>query len=79
MMFTDRRIWVREAEKNLDKSCDSATTILLEKLGMSKVSCRWVPRRRHMKLNQQLKDLLDSDPVDFFARLGTGEEIRVDP
>ena len=76
LMMTDRRLKVRQIAETLGISYGSVETILHEKLGMSKVCARWVPRMltplQKADRVEASKDLLacyESDPAEFCARL----------
>ena len=44
LIEADRRLKVRELSASTGLSCGSVYTILHEKLGLSKLSARWIPR-----------------------------------
>jgi len=64
-------------------SAGAVLTIIHEKLDMSKVSVRWVPRRlspfqdTRRQYCQENLELLTEDPEHFFQRLVTREETWV--
>jgi histone-lysine N-methyltransferase SETMAR len=67
--------------ETLGISHGSVETILHEKLGMSKVCARWVPRMLtsvqkadRMDASSELLGFYRSDPADFCARIVTGDE-----
>lgn len=80
IVMLDRRVKVRQIAEELSISTSTAHFILTEKLGMKKMSARWVPKI----LTQQQKTLraqycqenLDfmCDEPDFFSTLVTGDE-----
>jgi len=80
-VMENRRVKVLEIAHSLGISTGSVETILHTKLGMSKVSSRWVPRMltAEMKATRvdTCRELLDwhrSDPENFFSRVVTGDE-----
>jgi histone-lysine N-methyltransferase SETMAR len=83
-VLTDRRIKVSQIATEMGISHGSVFEILHNKLGMSKVSARWVPKmltaaQREMRvvLSQENLDLLNADSIKFFDSLVTGDETWV--
>jgi [histone H3]-lysine36 N-dimethyltransferase SETMAR len=81
LVVTDRRLTVRRIAETLDISRRSVEIILHEKLGISKVCARWVPRmltpEQKADRVEASKDLLavyESDPAEFCAQIVTGDE-----
>ena len=81
LIMKDRRIKVAEICTEVGISHGSVLNIIHEKLGMSKVSTRWVPRNlsvhdKHQRAtcSQELLELHDNNPAHFLARLITGDE-----
>jgi histone-lysine N-methyltransferase SETMAR len=84
LVLTDRRIKIAEMARIMGISVGSVSTILHDKLGMSKVSARWVPRlltaenkALRVELAQQLSDKFSADPQQFLSRLVTGDEVWI--
>lgn len=83
MVLGDRRLKVSTIAKALNISEPSVLTILHDKLGLSKVSARWVPRLltpeqklRRQEISQNHLASLEADP-DFFSKIVTGDETWV--
>lgn len=83
MVLEDRRMKVSTIATALGISEPSVLTILHEKLGMNKVSARWVPRlltpeqkTRRQQICQNNLDLLEAD-AEFLTRIVTGDETWV--
>ena len=81
MVMNDRRLKVDQIAESLGISHGSVETILHEKLGMSKVCARWVPRMLtavqkadRVDASSDLLGFYRSDPADFCARIVTGDE-----
>ncbi|XP_048241256.1 histone-lysine N-methyltransferase SETMAR-like [Haliotis rufescens] len=81
IITTDRRIKVDEIASECGISHGSVCNIIHERLHMSKVSARWVPRNlnaqdRHQRVvsSRELLDIYRADPENFHARLVTGDE-----
>jgi histone-lysine N-methyltransferase SETMAR len=81
LVMKDRRLKVDQIAETLGISHGSVETILHEKLGMSKVCARWVPRMLtsvqkadRMDASSELLGFYRSDPADFCARIVTGDE-----
>jgi [histone H3]-lysine36 N-dimethyltransferase SETMAR len=81
LVMEDRRLKVDQIAEALGISHGSVETILHEKLGLSKVCARWVPRmltpvqkEDRMKASSELLSLYRSDPDGFCARIVTGDE-----
>ena len=75
--------WVKVTEiaNSLGISSGTVETILHTKLGMSKVSSRWMPRKMTPEMKQtrvdacrELLDWYTSDSENFFSRVVTGDE-----
>ena len=78
-----RQMKVSRLAEETDISAGAVWTIIHEKLDMSKVSARWVPRMlspfqdtRHQCCQENL-ELLTEDPEHFFQRLVTGDDTCV--
>lgn len=81
LVMNDRRLKVDQIAATLGISHGSVETILHEKLGMSKVCARWVPRMLtsvqkadRVDASSELLELCRSDPSDFCSRIVTGDE-----
>jgi histone-lysine N-methyltransferase SETMAR len=81
LLAEDRRISVREIAHTLDISIGSAQSILTDRLKLSKLSARWVPKalrdeHRSQRAEQAIAFLnrLDADAEEFYDRLVTGDE-----
>jgi histone-lysine N-methyltransferase SETMAR len=77
----DRRIKVREIAVAMGISAGSVETILHDKLGLSKVCARWVPRMLSAVQHADRVDIsrtnlipFNGDPGDFYLRVVTGDE-----
>ena len=75
------RVKFTEIAHSMGISADTVKTILHTKLGMLKVSSRWVPRMltpqmKHRKMDacRELLDWYTTDPDHFFSRIVTGDE-----
>jgi len=84
LILADRRMKVSRLAEETGISAEAVWAIIHEKLDMSKVSARWVPRilspfwkdiRR--QYCQENLELLTEDPEHFFQRLVTGDETWV--
>jgi [histone H3]-lysine36 N-dimethyltransferase SETMAR len=81
LVLDNRRIKVLQIAEALGLSCGTIETILHEKLGMSKVCARWVPRMLtpvqktdRVAASQELLELYTRDSADFCSRIVTGDE-----
>ena len=81
LVLTNCRIKVAELASECGISNGSVYTIIHERLSMSKVSARWVPRNLNMQDRQQrvessqeLLEVYNANPEDFHTRLITGDE-----
>lgn len=81
LVMENRRIKVTEIAQQLGISSGTVETILHLRLGMTKVSCRWVPKMLTPEMKQTrvtiCKELLDwyaGDLDNFFTRIITGDE-----
>lgn len=81
MVMEDRRLKVSQIAHEMGISEPSVLDILHNKLGMSKVSSRWVPRmltaiqkETRMDLSRENLEVLNEDPDLFTARVVTGDE-----
>ena len=81
LVMADRRLKVDQIAETLGISHGSIETILHEKLGLSKVCARWVPRMLtsvqkadRMEASSELLGFYKSDPADFCARIVTRDE-----
>lgn len=77
----DRRVSVEMIATCLDISYGSAQAILTDRLGLSKLSARWVPKalRDENKIQRadhaiEFLNRLDADSESFYRRLVTGDE-----
>src|ERR1700761_2617270 len=77
----NRQVKVIEISNLLGICIGTVETILHTKLGMSKVSSRWVPRMLTPEIKQtrvdacrELLDWYKSDSENFFSRIVTGDE-----
>lgn len=84
MVKADRRVHVRQIAEALGISIGSVHSILHEKLGLSKVCARWVPRfltndqkQNRTQLSLALFHRFTADPDDFKFRIVTGDETWV--
>jgi len=80
----DKRIKVVEIARTMQISCGSVETIIHDRLKMSKVSARWVPRKltdhdraRRVSTSQEIVDAFESDPVKFVQQIITWDEMWV--
>ena len=81
IVMRDRRFKISEIATEVGISYGSVFNILHDKLGMSKVCARWVPRMltpvqkvTRAEVSKELLDEYERDPVDFVSRLVTGDE-----
>ncbi len=81
LVMEDRRIKTREIAVAMGISKGSVQTILHEKLGLSKVCARWVPRMLstvqradRVDISRTNLDLINGDPEDFCLHVVTGDE-----
>ena len=81
LILSDRRIKLDEIATECNISHGSVSTIIHERLHMSKVSARWVPRnlsvqdRGHrVESSRELLAIYNENPDNFHARLVTGDE-----
>jgi histone-lysine N-methyltransferase SETMAR len=81
LVMNDRRLTVSEIAASISISVGSVDTILNEKLGMSKVCARWVPRNLtrvqkqiRVDISRELLGRYDAEPANFLARIVTGDE-----
>lgn len=77
----NRRISVQVVAKSLNISYGSAHSILKDRLGLSKLCARWVPKALREEQRMQRADnaiqfinRFDHDREDFYSRLVTGDE-----
>lgn len=84
IVLQNRRITISEIMLEVGISHGSACSILHDKMGMSKVSARWVPRlltplQKQVRVEccTQLLDMCSADEDDFFERLVTMDETWV--
>lgn len=84
IIMNDRRLTVRYIAKQVDMSHERVQNILTAKLGMVKVSARWVPRlltpeQKLTRLRMSAENLLrfKSNPDDFMNRFVTQDECWV--
>jgi len=81
MIEKDRRITTESVADTLNISVGSAHTILVESLGLSKLSARWVPRllrpdqqQTRVDLSMEILNKWDEDSEAFLQRIVTGDE-----
>lgn len=81
MILADRRLKVREIAETVGVSYGTAFNILHDKLGVRKLSARWVPRlltadnkRIRLTTSKQNLDLLKRNPKEFLRRVITVDE-----
>ena len=81
LVMDDRRIKVMEIAVAMGISKGSVETILHDKLGLSKVCARWVPRMLsavqradRVDMSRANLDLFNGDPEEFCLRVVTGDE-----
>lgn len=81
LLEEDRRISVKVIAKTLNISVGSVETILKDRLGLSKLSARWVPKMLRVEQKAQRADCalqflqrFDDNPNDFLDRIVTGDE-----
>jgi len=84
LILADRQMKVLGLAEESGISAGAVWTIIHEKLDMSKVSARWVPRMLSpfqkdtcRQCCQENLELLTEDPEHFFQRLVTGDETWV--
>lgn len=84
LVMADRRLKVREIAAEVGISLDRVHLILHEKLGLSKVCARWVPRlltdaqkQDRAEMSLALFHRFTADPADFKRRIVTGDETWV--
>lgn len=84
LIEADRRLKVRELSASTGLSYGTVYTILHEKLGLSKLSARWIPRMLTAQQKQIRADsslallhLYNENPEDFVSRVVTGDETWV--
>ena len=72
MIIGDRRLKIREIAKNVGISYERAQNIIVNELGFSKVSARWVPKllsveqkRTRLTMSRDSLELYEADPQDF--------------
>ena len=81
LVMGNRRIKVHQIAEEVGISVGSVETILHEKLGLSKVCARWVPRMLtsvqkadRVEASRELLAYYESDPDGFCSRIVTGDE-----
>lgn len=81
IVLADRRTTVRFIAEEVKISIGSAHSIIHDRLGMKKVSARWVPRmltaeqkQTRLRISQSCLDVLQRDPEQFLARFLTMDE-----
>lgn len=84
LILKDRRLTVREIADTIGISYERTQNIIVNELGFSKVSARWVPRllsveqkRNRLTISQNCLEMFESDPQDFFDRFVTMDETWV--
>jgi len=77
---TDRRLKLHVVAKEMAISKDSARKIIVDQLGMRKISARWVPRlltpfdkQRRVQFSQENMDFMEGEKK-FFSMVVTGDE-----
>lgn len=81
IVFTDRRVRVQQIARELGISTGSVSTILHDRLGLSKISARWVPKmlsldnkRNRVACATELLARYNADHTAFEQRFITGDE-----
>lgn len=77
----DRRIKVFQLAEEVGISVGSVETILHDKLGLSKVCARWVPKmlttaqmNDRVAASKEIQKMITANPENFFSRTVTGDE-----
>ena len=74
-MWADRRVKIREIADIVDISTERIQNILHEKLGMRKLSARWVEQKRNrMTTSDYCLDMFKRNPKEFLRRFVTVDE-----
>lgn len=81
IVLADRRVKIREIADIVDISIERIQNILHKKLGMRKLSARWVPRlltveqkRNRMTTSEHCLDMFKRNPKEFLRRFVTVDE-----
>lgn len=81
LLVENNRLTKKQLAEMLNISTESVLRILHEKLGMNKVSCRWVPRmltienkRQRLAAANEFLDMCKTDPNKIFHRIVTCDE-----
>ena len=81
MVHDDPKITTRTISRETNISLGSVVSILHDKLNMSKISARWVPRlltvvhrQTRVELCNHFINRFDHNPEDFISRIVTGDE-----
>ena len=81
VVLADRRVKIREIADIVNISIERVQNILHEKLGMKKLSARWVPRlltveqkRNRMTTSEHCLDMFKRNPKEFLRRFVTVDE-----
>lgn len=81
LVRADRRIKIKEIEREVSISRGSIVSILHDALGLSKVCARWIPRlltneqkENRATLSLEMMHIFDRDPNNFRSRIVTGDE-----
>lgn len=84
LILTDRRLTIREIADTIGISYERTQNIIVNELGFSKVSARWVPRllsveqkRIRLTISRDCLEMFEADPQDFLARFVTMDETWV--
>lgn len=84
MIMKDRRLKVREIADIVGISYERTQNIIVNELGFSKVSARWVPKLlsveqkiTRLTISRDCLDLYEADPQDFLDRYVTMDETWV--
>ena len=81
IVLADRRVKIKEIADIVDICTESIQNILHEKLGMRKLSARWLPRlltvekkRNRMTNSEHCLDMFKRNPKEFLRRFVTVDE-----
>jgi len=84
MIMEDRRLNIREIAETVGISYERTQNIIVNDLGFSKVSARWVPKllsvehkRTRLTLSRECLDMYQAEPVKFLDRFVTMDETWV--
>lgn len=84
LILQNRRLTIREIADTVGISYERTQNIIVNKLGYSKVSARWVPRllsfeqkRIRLTISRDCLEMFEADPQDFLNRFVTMDETWV--